>query len=167
MTVGLLDILMQLASSGNVTDQHVDQVAQHAPPQALGAALAHAFRSDGTPPIGNMVGQLFANSNPQQQAGLLNQILAAVGPSAASALAGGVLGRVLSPHSSQLSPDQAAQLTPEQVQAVVNDAHASHPGLADQLGDFYAQHAGLIKTLGSAALLMAMAHMKEHLEGSS
>lgn len=165
--MGLLDMLTQLASSGNVTDQHVDQVVQNAPSDVLGAALAHTFRSDGTPPIGHMVGQLFGNSNAQQQAGLLNQILATVGPVAASALAGGVLGRVLSSGSHQVTPDQASQLTPEQVQAVVNDAHASNPGLADQLGSFYAQHAGLIKTLGGAALLVAMAHMKEQLTSSS
>jgi hypothetical protein len=73
------------------------------------------------------------------------------------------LGRVLSSGASQVTPDQASQLTPQEVQVVVNHANASDPGLADQLGNFYAQHAGLIKTLGSAAMLVAAAKMKDHL----
>jgi hypothetical protein len=164
--MGILDMLTQLASSGSVSDQHFDQATQSVPKDVLGAALANTFRSDSTAPIGDLVGQLFGNSNAQQQAGLLNQILATVGPTAASALAGGVLGRVLSPGSSQVTPEQASQITPEQVQTVVNHAHESTPGLADQLGSFYAEHSGLIKTLGGAALLVAMTHMKDHLGAS-
>jgi hypothetical protein len=53
-----------------------------------------------------MVGQMFGNSNGQQQAGMLNQILATLGPAAASALAGGVLGRALAPGSTQITPDR-------------------------------------------------------------
>lgn len=161
--MGLLDTLTQLVSTGNVTEQHFDQAAQAAPPEVLGSALAGAFRSNDTPSIGEMVGTLFGNSNGQQQAGLLNQILATLGPAAAASLAGGALGRVLSPGATQVTPDQASQLTPQEVQAVVNHAHESDPSVADQLGSFYAQHAGLIKTLGGAAMLVAAAKMKEHL----
>jgi hypothetical protein len=160
-------MLTQLTSSGQVSEEHYDQVAHAAPAQDLGAALAQTFRADGTPPIGDMVGQLFGRSDAQQQAGLLNQILSAVGPAAAAGLAGGVLGRMLSPGAQQLTPEQASQLTPEQVKAVVNEAHTAQPGLADQLGSFYAQHAGLIKTLGSAALLFTMAHLKQRMDRSA
>lgn len=163
--MGLLDTLGQVLSSGNVSGQHFDQVAQDVPQDVLGKALAGAFRSDSTPPIGNMVGQLFGSSSGQQQAGLLNQILATVGPAAAAALAGGALGRIMSPGASQVTPEQAAQLTPEQVQAVVNHAHETNPGIADQIGNFYAQHSGLIKTLGGAAMLVALGKMKDHLAG--
>jgi len=161
--MGLLDSLSQIVAGGTVTDQHFDQVAQNAPADVLGRALSGAFRSDQTPPIGNMVGQLFGNSSGQQQAGMLNQILATVGPAAAAALAGGALGRIMSPGASQITPDQAAKMTPEQVQAVVNHAHEVNPGIADQLGNFYAQHSGLIKTLGGAAMLVALGKMKDHL----
>ena len=161
--MGLLDVLNQLTSAGSVSEQHFDQAAQAAPLDVLGSALAGAFRSDETPPIGNMVGQLFGNSNAQQQAGLINQILAAVGPAAAASVAGGVLGRILSPGASKVTADQASQLTPDEVQEVVTHAHTANPDLAEQLGNFYAQHSGLIKTLGSAALLVAMTKMKDHM----
>jgi hypothetical protein len=160
--MGLLDILTQVVNSGKVSDQHVDQVVQNAPANVLAAGLAGAFRSDQTPAIGAMVGQLFGNSNGQQQAGMLNQILATLGPAAAASLAGGVLGRVMSPGSSQITPAQASQLSPQDVQQVVEHAHQVNPGIADELAGFYAQHAGLIKTLGGAALAIAMAKMKDH-----
>jgi hypothetical protein len=160
--MGLLDILTQVVNSGTVTDQHVDQVVQNAPTNVLAAGLASAFRSDQTPDIGQMVGQLFGNSNGQQQAGMLNQILATLGPAAAASLAGGVLGRVMSPGSSQITPAQASQLSPQDVQQVVEHAHQTNPGVVDELAGFYANHSGLIKTLGAAALAIAMAKMKDH-----
>lgn len=161
--MGLLDMLTQVVgnNAGSV-EQHFDQIAQNAPPDVLANGLAGAFRSDQTPAIGQMVGQLFGNSNGQQQAGMLNQILAALGPAAAGGLAGGVLGNILSPGSSQVTPEQASQLSPQQVQQVVDNAHQVNPGIADQLAGFYAQHSGLIKTLGGAALAIAMAKMKDH-----
>jgi hypothetical protein len=64
--MGLLDILAQ-AVSGNNSEQHLDQVVQQAPRDVLGKGLAAAFGSDQTPPIGNMVSQLFGQSNGSQQ----------------------------------------------------------------------------------------------------
>src|SRR4051812_47968740 len=57
-----------------------DQVAQAAPQPAVADGLAEAFRSDQTPAFGQMTANLFNNSNPQQQAGLLNMILKYAGP---------------------------------------------------------------------------------------
>jgi hypothetical protein len=39
----------------------------------------------------------------------------------------------------------------------------TNPGIADELAGFYAQHSGLIKTLGGEAPAIAMAKMKDHL----
>jgi hypothetical protein len=57
-------------------------------------------------------------------------------------------------------------LPPEVVRDVVNEAQAQKPELADQLGEFYAQHSGLIKTLGAGALLIALAKMKQGMENN-
>jgi hypothetical protein len=97
---------------------------------------------------------------------MLNQIIAALGPAAAGSLAGGVLGNAMKAGGGQVTPAQASQLSPEQVQAVVNQAHAAQPGVADEIAGFYAQHSGLIKTLGGAALAIALAKMKEHADGA-
>ena len=160
--MGLLDLLQQ-ALGGNA-EKHFDAVAQQAPPDQLGAGLAEAMRSKETPPFGNMVSQMFGQSSPTQQAGVLNQILAALGPAAATALASGALGRVLTPGQSQLTPEQAAQVSPDQVSEIATQAEQAQPGVVDQVSQFYAQHSGLIKVLGGAALAIAMAKMKNNLD---
>ena len=159
--MSLMDILNQVVNSGQASDQHFDQVAQGVPGNVLADGLAHAFRSDQTPDIGAMVGQMFGSSNGNQQAGMLNQILATLGPAALSGLAGGVLGNMLKPGASQITPTQASQLSHDQVRDVVADAHKANPGIADDLASFYAQHSGLIKTLGGAAMVIALAKVKQ------
>ena len=161
--MGLMDIL-QNALGGTEAEKHFEQVTQNATQDQLAAGITGALRSDETPPFGNMVGQLFGNSSSPQQAGLLNQILSAVGPAAVASLGGGILSKFLQPGQSQITPDQASQLSPAQVTEIANHAEQAKPGVVDQVGSFYAQHSGLIKTLGGVALMVTMAKMKEHAE---
>lgn len=162
--MGILDMLTQ-AMGGRSGTQQFNQVAQSAPTDVLAKGLSAAFSSDQTPAIGNMAGQLFGQSNSTQQAGMLNQLMGALGPGVMAGLGGGVLGKIMSPGQTQITPDQASQLTPQQVQDVVNHANETHPGVADQLGQFYAQHRGLVNTLGGIAATVAMVKMKDHLSG--
>ena len=165
--MGLLDILNQYAGSAQPqadTASHFDAAAQQASPADLGSAIASMFRSDATPAFAQQIGQLFNGSNPQQQAGLLNQILQGVGPSALAA-AGGVLGRVLGTGASTtgvptITPEQASQLSPSDVQAIANHAEQHDPSIVDRAGAFYAQHPTLVKSLGVAALALTMNHMR-------
>ena len=69
MTLG--DILDQYASRPTSTEADFDHVAPQVSPEVLGDGIAEAFRSDQTPAFGNMVGQLFGNSDSSQRAGLL------------------------------------------------------------------------------------------------
>jgi hypothetical protein len=157
-----MDMLNQ-ALGGQQSASQFGQVAQNAPDDVLAKGLSAAFASDQTPAIGNMVSQLFGQSNGAQQAGMLNQLLGTLGPGLMSGLAGGALAGVMRPGQTQITPDQAAQLTPQQVQDVVNHANDVHPGVADQLGQFYAQHRSLINTLGGVAATVAMMKMKDHM----
>lgn len=139
-----------------------DQVAGQASPDELGAGVAEALRSDQTPPMAEMVSQLFGRSSSSQQAGLLNQILGSLGPALAGAIGGGALGRILRPGQSEVTPEQAKQVSPEEVTEIVKQAEKERPEVVDQLGRFYAEHSGLIKTLGSAALLVALSRMRHN-----
>ena len=161
--MGLIDIL-QNALAGSEPEKHFDQVAQNASKDQLAAGIVGALRSDETPAFGNMVGQLFGNSSSNQQAGLLNQILNALGPTVAASIGGGVLGKLLRPGQSQITAEQASQLSPAQVTEIASHAEQAKPSVVDQVGSFYAQHSGLIKTLGGVALMVTMAKMKEHAE---
>jgi hypothetical protein len=141
---------------------HFDQVAQHASPEVMGQGISDALRSDQTPPLGQMVSSIFSNANPQQQAGMLNQILGSLGPGALSSLSGGALGGLagaLGGARPQITPEQASQLSPQQVQDLANHAEKTSPDIFDKLGSFYAEHPQLVKTLGSAALTIALAKM--------
>jgi hypothetical protein len=60
-----------------------------------------------------------------------------------------------------LTPDQASQITPEQVQILANHAEQTNPGIIDQMSSFYAEHPTLVKTVGSAALAIALAKIAE------
>ncbi|MEO8524584.1 MAG: hypothetical protein ABI460_07695 [Caldimonas sp.] len=164
--MGLLDILQQyagnaLAPQGNVHD-HFDQVAPQVSNQDLGSSIADAFRSNSTPPFGQMVGNLFNNSNPQQQAGLLNQLVQSLGAGGLSSVAGGVLGSLIGTGSragsvpATITPEQASQLSPGDVNAIAAHAEKQDPSIVDRVGSFYADHPTLVKTLGAVALSAVM-----------
>ena len=147
------------------------QVAQNAPPDLLSQGLAAMFHSDQTPAFGQMAAQLFSQANPNQQAGMLNQLLSSLAPTALASLAGGAGGGALGGLLAQLTagggaaagltPAQASQFTPQQVQQIASHAEQHSPGIIDKMSGFYAQHPTLIKTLGSAALTIALTKMAE------
>ncbi|MEP7181207.1 MAG: hypothetical protein ABI886_03340 [Betaproteobacteria bacterium] len=168
MAFDLGGLLKQYMGGGAVpadnAADHFGQAAQTAPSELVSQGLAQAFRSDQTPPFGEMVGQLFANANPPQQAGMLTQLLGSLSPAAIAALTdsgalSGVLGQGTASAPGPVSPQQASQVTPEQVQEIATHAEQHSPGIIDKMSDFYAAHTGLVQTLGSAALAIALAHM--------
>ena len=170
--MGLFDqlssVLQQYANStgtGQINakvNEHFDQVAQAAPSSTLADGLAAAFRSGGTPGFGQMLGGMFSQSNGEQKAGILNQLLTSGGPALLSQLggAGGGLAALLG-GASQLTAQQASQVSPEVVQQLAAHAEKSDPSLIDKASAFYSEHPALIKTLCGAALTVAMAKMAE------
>ena len=163
--MGLMDILQHYAqptapAASDTAQAHYDEVSRTAPPEVIGEGLGDAFRADHTPPFGQMVGQLFGQSDPQQRAGVLNQLLGAVGPGVLATLGGGILSRLTGQSNAavpQVTPQQASQLTPEQVQEIATHAQQNDPSVVDKIGGIYAQHPQLVKTLGSAALAVVLA----------
>ena len=161
------------AAPGNV-NEHFDQAAQSASPDLLSQGLSALFRSSETPPFGQLAGQLFGQSNPTQQAGMLNQLLAGMGPGVLASLIGGAggagssgLGAILGQltgggTSTSVSPAQASTLTPDQVQVIAAHAEQHNPSIVERMSSFYAEHPTLVKTLGSAALSIALAKMAQH-----
>ena len=143
---------------------HFDQIAQQASPQVVGQGISDALRSDETRSLGQMVSQVYSNANPNQQAGMLNQILASLPQGALSSLGGGALGGILGQLTAgggtpQVTPQQASQIAPSQVQDLANHAEKHDPTIFDKLGSFYAKNPELVKTLGAAALTIAMANI--------
>lgn len=146
-----------------------DQFSQAAPPSALAQGLAEAFRSNQTPPFAQMLGSLFGQSSGYQRAGILNTLISTLGPSlvaqflaqrGASSLAG-----LLGSGQREVTPEQAAQVPPEAVQELAEHAEKKDPSIIDTLSGFYAQHPTLIKSLGAAALAVALSKFSQGQRG--
>ena len=165
--MGLLDILQQYTDPARAptdrVDQHFDEVARQSDPRDLGNGVAAAFRSDATPPFGQMIGDLFGRSDPQQRAGILNQIIRSVGAGGLASIAGGVLGRVLGGTGGNapatITPEQASSISPQDAAVIAEHAEKKDPTIMDRAGEFYAQHPDLVKGLGAAALAIALGRM--------
>lgn len=62
---------------------------------------------------------------------------------------------------SPISASQATSLSPEVVAAVAQKAEQHNPAIIDTMSGFYAQHPTLVKTLGTAAMMIAMRTIAE------
>jgi hypothetical protein len=140
---------------------HFDQVAQAAPQNVVAEGIAAMFHSDQTPAFGSMVSSLFSQSNGDQKAGMLNQLIASVGPGALASMAGGGALASLLGGGKQITPEQAQSISPETVQQIAAHAQQADPSIVDKASAFYAQHSTLVKTLGGAALSIALAKVAE------
>ncbi len=152
-------------------EDHFGQVAQSAPSPLLTDGLSAAFRSDQTPPFGQMVSQLFGNGNSQQQIGMIGQLLASLTPAAIAALSSsGVLSNLMGSGgkvTTTPTPEQIKTVTPDQVAQIATQAEQHSPSVVDKMSEFYAQHTGLVKTIGGAALAIALAKMANGMKNSA
>lgn len=140
--------------------QDFEKVSQSAPSNHLAEGLAQAFHSNQTPAFGQMIANLFSQSNPEQRAGILSQLLPAAGPGLASGI-GGELASLLRGGTSQVTPEQATQISPESVQQLAEHAKQNDPSIVDQASSFYAQHPKVVQALGAGALALIMSHISQ------
>jgi len=148
-----------------------EEIAHMLPSGALADGLSAAFRSDQTAPFPEMAGQLFGNSGSGQKASMLNSLLATAGPLLLAKLTSGgglssltsVLGGAIGGQGStpQVTEEQASQVSPEDVQDLAKHAEKHDPSIVDRLSEIYAQHPTLIKTLGGAAIAIALSKIHD------
>jgi hypothetical protein len=128
--------------------QHFDTVAQQATPDLLSRGLSAVFQSDQTPEFAQLAAQMFSQATPEQKQALLAQLQSLLGPTA------GALG------------GPAQNIQPGALQSALQQAQTTNPSIVDKVSQIYAQHPTLIKTLGGAALTIALAKMAEHARGA-
>lgn len=169
--------------SRDTAEDDFDQVARHAPQEDIAEGMAESFRSDQTPPFPNMLGQMFGNAGGAQKANILNGLLASLGPAVLGGMmsrggggglagmlggagAGAGLGSLLSGlggGQTQIAPEQAEQIPPQAVEELARRAQEQDPSVVDRVSHMYAQNPQLFKTVGAAALTVALAHLgKKH-----
>lgn len=151
-------------------EKDFDEIARNSPHEELTHGLSEAFRSNQTPPFGNLVGQLFGQADTHQRTGMLNQLLGGLSPSLIGSLLGGslgsgALGGLLNQgggqDQAQLTPEQVEQLSPEQVQEIASHAEQENPGIIDHMSRFYAQNPTLVKALGGTVLAIALGKLAQ------
>jgi hypothetical protein len=149
-----------VAPDPRTVEDDFDRLAQAGDPDDLTDGLAAAFRSDQTPPFPAMLAQLFERSAAPQRANILNTLLSTVGPQVVAALLGsrGVGGLFGSGGASnEVTPEMAQNIPPDVVREVAEQAEKKDPSIIDRLSRVYAEQPQLIKTLGAAALAIALA----------
>ena len=162
---GLLQQFAGGQGTPEAAEQHFDTVAGSVPTEQLAGGLAEAFRSSETPPFANMLGSLFGNSGGNQQSAVINTLMAAAGPMVLSKVMSGgglpSLAGMLGGGGGQLTPAQAAQIPQEEIQHLAEHVEKHDPSIVDKLSGIYAEHPTLIKTLGSGALMIALAKISQ------
>lgn len=158
--MGLFDEIKGLAaqySGGNATtgdaNTNFDQVAKAVDSSTLAQGIAAAMRSDQTAPFAQLVSQLFASGSADQKASMLNTILAAA-PQLSTMIPG--LGT-----SGTVNPQQASAISPDAIQNIAHQAEQHDPTIVDKLSSVYANHPTLVKTLGAAAMAIAVRTIAE------
>jgi hypothetical protein len=174
------------SSNSDHAEQDFDEVAPHAPQQAVSQGVAEAFRSDQTPPFPNMIAQMFGRSDPDMRANMLNHLIATAGPAVMSGLLGrsgggmagglgnlgGLLGGLFGGGGGfgqgqmpQVTSEQASQIPPEAVEELAREAQDRDPGIIDRVSDFAAQNPTLVKGLGAVAAGIALNHIAKQKRG--
>ena len=163
--MALLDVLQQIINSATAPNAgQVDSVTREASKADLRSGVTDALRSDDTPPLADMIGAMFDKATPEQRAQILNTLTEKLGPGALSGVAGGALAGHEGADTPPVSVDEAKQISTDQLRDVVTTAERhDEPGVMDRLGNLYAEHPDLIKTLGAGALMVALASMKNNL----
>jgi hypothetical protein len=162
---GLGDLLQKISSGNAAPHEQFDQAAQAAPQSSLAEGIASALGSGGTGQFAQMATQLFTNGNGDQKSSMLNSLLATAGPGLLAQLsgngAGGGLASLLGGGATSVTPAEAANVSPQAVQELAAKVHQADQSIVDKLGEVYSAHPDLFKTLGAAAMSVAVAKIAQ------
>ena len=167
--MGMLGGILQQAEGGQTPPdlhEHMDTAANAIPQGALSGILSQVFNSSETPAFSQMLGGLFGQSSGGTQASVLNGLLAAAGPALlGSMMSGGALsglaGMLGGGAPRQLSPAEAAQVSPEEVQELAKHVEKQNPGIVDKMSEIYSAHPTMVKALGTGAMMLALRKISE------
>lgn len=154
-------LLEQYAAGNSPTGDvgaHFQQAARTVDSGTLAQGIAAAMRSDQTPPFAQIVSQLFSSGSSDQKTSMINTLLSAIGPEQRTQLASVIPGLA---GTSTLTTDQAAAVSPSAVQSLAQHAEQRDSAIVDKMSSLYAKHPALVKTLGSAAMMIAMRKIAE------
>lgn len=164
--MGMIDILGRYADGGRPLPlpevaHDFGEVAHEAGPDAIQEGIAEAFRDENTPSFEEMVGKLFEHSSPRERAGLLDNLLAGLSPTARFVGGKGALSDIWRKYhaGARVSVERAAQVDPAEVQEVARLARKQNPGVLERVSRYYARHPDLVGKLGEVAMAIVLSKM--------
>jgi hypothetical protein len=163
--MGLFDslksVLSQYSSGSSPAGDagaHFEQVAQSVDTGTLAQGIAAAMRSDDTPPFAQLVSQLFASGSGDQKTAMLNTLLSSASPEQRAQLSALIPGLGSAP---SVTASQATTISPASIQTLAQHVEQHDAGIVDRMSSLYAEHPALVKTLGTAAMMIAMRKIAE------
>jgi hypothetical protein len=138
---------------------HFAQVAESVDSGTLANGITAAMRSDDTPPFSQLVSQLFASGSGTQKAGMLDALLSAITPAQRAELSTTIPG--LDAATGGADARTVSTIPPDSVQQLAEHVEQQNTGIVERMSAFYAQHPTLVRTLGSAAMMIAMRKIAE------
>ncbi len=140
-----------------------DHAVETAPRMAVAEGLSGAFRSPETPPFAKILAHLFGQSAPAQRTGVLNSLMATLGPDAVAERLrrADIRGADRIAIGCWIEADLAQDVPPEAVEELAAAAERRDCHIVDRLADYYAVQPALIKTLGEPAVSVVLAHLRE------
>jgi len=161
---GLGDLVKQFTAAEGGAG--AEQLINAAPQSAVAGGLSEVLSQGGASGFAQQASQLFASSNGSQQASVLNTLIAAAGPEIASKLgADSPLAGLLKTAQGAVTPEQAASVSPEEVQALAEHAHGQDSSIIGKISEVYSAHPQMIQALGAAALALAASHIAKNHQG--
>jgi len=137
---------------------HFDQVAQSVDSETMAHGIAEAMRSDQTPPFAQLASQIFASGSGDQKMAMINTFLSSISPDQRAQLSALIPGLGA---TSSVTSAQAAAVSPTALQTLAQHAEQHDGGIVDKMSSFYAAHPTLVKTMGTAAMMIAMRKIAE------
>ncbi len=77
----------------------------------------------------------------------------------------GLIEMLTSGQQTQITPEQAEQIPADAVQEIATQVEKKDPSIIDHVSNFYAEHPTLVKTLGAAALGIALSQIAKRQQG--
>jgi len=165
--MGLFDsvtsLLSQYAPGSGATPvgdvaAHFQELSRSVDAATLAPGIAAAMRSDQTPPFPQLVSQLFSSASGEQKLAMLNTLASSASPQLRAQLS--ALIPALATGSS-LTAAQASAVSPAAIQSVTQHVEQHDASIVEKMSAVYAAHPTLVKTLGSAAMMLAMRTIAE------
>ncbi|OWW22452.1 hypothetical protein [Noviherbaspirillum denitrificans] len=163
-------VLQQYAAETGVHSvQKVEQdfvaVAQHVPAEHVTTGLAEAMHSEQTPPFEDMVGEAFERGSDELRVSMLRQLIDGASPAVLKPLIDdGQLPRAANGSGSPAVPIDAAlvqDLDVDVVRRLARGAAQEDASVIDRMSEFFAVDPAAGKTLGGAALSVALGKIAE------